>query len=182
MNTIIIHFQLKNPEIASHYSSKRDALILFLILLHLGFTCLSFFICVFFSHKIAGPLYKLQKHLKLIREDARPGNLFFRQGDYFQELADDVNETFDHGNVASKRIAFMIGHMQAEKMMRKAYTQQEKYRVLQDNITTLNVLDTQTSDQILMTPLDILFSNDYKYFSKEDIARIGYICGQMTKV
>ena len=94
----------------------------------------------------------------------------------------DVNETFDHGNVASKRIAFMIGHMQAEKMMRKAYTQQEKYRVLQDNITTLNVLDTQTSDQILMTPLDILFSNDYKYFSKEDIARIGYICGQMTKV
>ena len=72
--------------------------------------------------------------------------------------------------------------MQAEKMMRKAYTQQEKYRVLQDNITTLNVLDTQTSDQILMTPLDILFSNDYKYFSKEDIARIGYICGQMTKV
>ena len=94
----------------------------------------------------------------------------------------DVNETFDHGNVASKRIAFMIGHMQAEKMMRKAYTQQEKYRVLQDNITTLNVLDTQTIDQILMTPLDILFSNDYKYFSKEDIARIGYICGQMTKV
>ncbi|MBC7540555.1 MAG: hypothetical protein H7281_17150 [Bacteriovorax sp.] len=96
MNTIITHFALKNPEIASHYSEKRDALILFLILLHLGFTCLTFFICVFFSHKIAGPLYKLQKHLKLLREGNNPGSLFFRKGDYFQELADDVNETFDH--------------------------------------------------------------------------------------
>lgn len=96
MNTIISHFSLKNPEIATHYSSKRDALILFLILLHLGFTCLTFFICVFFSHKIAGPLYKLQKHLKLIRDDSNPEKLFFRKGDYFQELADDVNATFDH--------------------------------------------------------------------------------------
>ena len=96
MNTIITHFALKNPEIASHYSDKRDSLILFLILLHMGFTCLTFFICIFFSHKIAGPLYKLQKHLKLLREDNNPGNLFFRKGDYFQELADDVNETFTH--------------------------------------------------------------------------------------
>ena len=96
MNTIITHFSLKNPEIASHYSEKRDALILFLILLHLGFTCLTFFICVFFSHKIAGPLYKLQKHLRLLREGEHPGKLFFRKGDYFPELADDINETFDH--------------------------------------------------------------------------------------
>lgn len=94
MNTIISHFALKNPEIATHYSSKRDALILFLILLHLGFTCLTFFVCVFFSHKIAGPIYKLQKHLKLIREGNNE-KLFFRKGDYFQELADDVNETFE---------------------------------------------------------------------------------------
>ena len=49
MNTIITHFSLKNPEIASHYSEKRDALILVLILLHLGFTCLTFFICVYIS-------------------------------------------------------------------------------------------------------------------------------------
>ena len=93
----------------------------------------------------------------------------------------NINETFDHGNIASKRIAFMIGYMQAEIMMRKAYSHQEKYRVLQDNITTLNVLNTQNQDQILMNPMDILFSNDYKYFSKEDIARIGFICGEMSR-
>jgi signal transduction histidine kinase len=94
MNSIITHFALRNPEISTYYSNKRDALIIFLILLHLGFTCLTFFICVFFSHKIAGPLYKLQKHLKLIRDENYGDKLFFRKGDYFQELADDVNDTF----------------------------------------------------------------------------------------
>jgi signal transduction histidine kinase len=95
MNTIITHFSLKNPEIANHYSEKRDTLILFLVMLHLGFTSLTFFICVFFSHKIAGPLYKMQKHLKLIREGNNTHKLFFRKGDYFPELADDLNETFE---------------------------------------------------------------------------------------
>jgi hypothetical protein len=96
MGTIVAHFALKNPDVAVHYSSKRDALITFLVLLHLGLTALTFFICIFFSHRIAGPLYKLCKHLRLIREGAKPGKLFFRNGDYFQEVADELNETFDH--------------------------------------------------------------------------------------
>lgn len=93
-----------------------------------------------------------------------------------------VDDTFDHGHSASKRIAFMMGSMQAEKMMRKAYAQQEKYKVVQDNITTLQILDAETNDHLLMSPLDILFSDLYQRFSKEDIARIGYICGQMSRV
>ncbi len=111
------------------------------------------------------------------------------QGDTIQAIKQDgqviiydVNEAFDHENSASRRIAFMMGHMQAERMMRKAYTQQEKYKVLQDNITTLDVLDVETSNRVLMSPLDILFSDRYKFFSKEDIMRIGYICGQMSQI
>ena len=99
-----------------------------------------------------------------------------------QIIVYDVNETFDHAKVTSKRIAFMMGHMQAEKMMRKAYMQEEKYKVVQDNITTLQVFNAETNDHELMNPLDILFSEQYKYFAKEDIARIGYICGQMSQV
>lgn len=95
MNTIITHFALKNPEIAIHYIEKRDALIFFLILLHLGITCLVFFICIFFSHKISGPIYNLQNHLKLIRTGKNPGKLIFRQEDHFQELAHEVNDTFE---------------------------------------------------------------------------------------
>lgn len=94
----------------------------------------------------------------------------------------DINAPFDHEHSASKRIAFLIGHMQAEKMMRNAYSQQDKYKVVQDNITTLQIFDSEANEHVLMNPLDILFSEQYRYFSKEDIARIGYICGQMSRV
>ena len=96
MGNIVAHFALKNPEVAVYYSGKRDTLITLLMLLHLGLTALTFFACVFFSHRIAGPIYKLSKHLRLIREGSKPGRLFFRKGDYFLELADEINETFDH--------------------------------------------------------------------------------------
>ncbi len=97
-------------------------------------------------------------------------------------VAYDINEMFDHQNSASKRIAFMVGYMQAEQVTHKAYAQQERYTMIQDNITTLQILDAETNDHVLMSPLDILFSEKYKCFSKEDIARIGYICGQMSQV
>lgn len=94
----------------------------------------------------------------------------------------DVNEPFDYKNSASRRISFMMGHIQAERMMRKAYAQQEKYKVIHDNITTLDVWDAETSHRVLMNPLDILFSEQYKFFAKEDVMRIGYICGQMSRM
>jgi hypothetical protein len=94
----------------------------------------------------------------------------------------DVNETFDPRCSASKRIAFTMGYMQAEKMMHRAYMQQERYKVVQDNITTLQILDAEKNEHVLMSPLEILFSEQYKFFAKEDIARIGYICGQMSQL
>lgn len=96
LTTISTNFSLKNPEIALYYTEKRDLLILLLTGLHFGFAILAFFGCIFFSHKIAGPLYKLQKHLRMIRDGQSPGKLFFRGGDYFQDVADDVNETIEH--------------------------------------------------------------------------------------
>ncbi len=93
----------------------------------------------------------------------------------------DVNDPFQYENSSSRRLAFMVGYMQAEKVMHKAYAQQERYKVMQDNISTLQVLDNKTNESLLMGPLDILFSEQYKYFSKDDIARIGFICGQMSQ-
>ena len=79
LSAISANFALKNPEIALYYTEKRDLLILLLIGLHIGFSVLTFFCCIFFSHRIAGPLYKLQKHLRAIREGFTPGRLFFRK-------------------------------------------------------------------------------------------------------
>lgn len=111
MNNIIVFFSLKNPEIASMYEAKRNSLVFFLILLHLGFTCLAFLSCIFFSHKIAGPLYKLKKHLAEIREHGAKGHLFFRKGDYFLELADEVNLTMDHVHDLHKNDLIFLGEV-----------------------------------------------------------------------
>ncbi len=57
---------------------------------------LSLFVCfsVFVSHKIAGPIYKIRKHLKDIKDKRVFKELNLRRGDYFQDLAEQCNKTF----------------------------------------------------------------------------------------
>ncbi len=95
MNSVIGHLENLLPNVAEDYKTRRTQLFIFLVLLQIGFTGLTFFICIFFSHKIAGPLYKLQKHLGKIRNKETHSKLTFRKGDYFQDLAEEVNMTFD---------------------------------------------------------------------------------------
>jgi hypothetical protein len=76
--------------------SKRSALIAVLALWQIGFISLIFIICIFFTHKIAGPMYKLQKFLAKVREGGGYDKIYFRNGDYFHEVADDVNKTFEY--------------------------------------------------------------------------------------
>jgi hypothetical protein len=111
MNNIIVFFSLKNPEIATVYETKRNSLIFFLVLLHAGFTCLTFLTCIFFSHKIAGPIYKLKKHLGEIRTNGISGHLFFRKGDYFTEVAEEVNLTIDHMQELHKNDLIYLGEV-----------------------------------------------------------------------
>jgi hypothetical protein len=49
---------------------------------------------ILYSHRIAGPLYRLKKHMDAIAagEEARP--LFFREGDFFQEIPEAYNSHF----------------------------------------------------------------------------------------
>lgn len=100
-----------------------------------------------------------------------------------QSFEYNIKKEFNHENLISKRVSFLIGYIQAEKFIREAYlVSNEKYKIIRDNISTLDVLDNETNMQSLKSPLEILFSDEYKYYSKEDIAKIGFICGQMSKV
>ncbi len=94
----------------------------------------------------------------------------------------DINDQIDLDKIVSSRLSYMIGSMQAEKLIRETYKKDNRYKIIKDHITTLHVLDNKTSEQLLKKPLDILFSDEYKLYSKEDVAKIGYICGQMTKI
>lgn len=111
------------------------------------------------------------------------GNKIRVTNQHGEETEYDVNTKFEHETEISRRVSFLIGYIQAEKLLINAYSlKNEKYTIIKDNITTLHIRDNETQEDFLKKPADILFSDDYKYFSKSDISRIGYICGQMSNI
>lgn len=51
---------------------------------------------VFISHKVAGPLYRLTKHLDSIAEEEKEfSKVDFRKGDFFPEIAESFNKVVD---------------------------------------------------------------------------------------
>jgi hypothetical protein len=51
-----------------------------------------FLYAIFFSHKIAGPLYRINEILRALIEDRDPPVVKFRDDDYFQPTADLLKE------------------------------------------------------------------------------------------
>ncbi len=95
-DVLITKFLLSNPEIAAHYKIQKSDVLMYLMLMHVGFTLVTFCACIFFSHKIAGPMYKMQKYLQELRDGNLQDKLYFRKGDYFPEIANEVNLTLEH--------------------------------------------------------------------------------------
>jgi len=87
---------MATPNLAINVQATRRELLMILSIWQIGFTGMMFIVCIFFSHKIAGPVYKTMKFFKAIKNGDNPGRLSFRDGDYFPELADEFNNTFDH--------------------------------------------------------------------------------------
>lgn len=84
-------------------------------------------------------------------------------------------------NIASTRVSYMLGYLHAQTLLEKSTDNSVKYSILSDNISTLHIKDLNSETSFLRKPADILFSGEYKQYSKDDIARIGYICGQLAK-
>ena len=47
------------------------------------------------THRIVGPIYRLKMHMRKVLNGENPGKLFFRKNDYFQEVADQLNEVLE---------------------------------------------------------------------------------------
>lgn len=62
----------------------------------LAFSCIFFVAGLIISHKIAGPLFNLKRHLKEIRESGEYKEVKFRKKDYFHDLQDEINEFISH--------------------------------------------------------------------------------------
>lgn len=83
-----------NEQYIINLEDKKTDLIMWLIVYQSIFILLVFLICIFQSHKIAGPIYKLHKFLRNVADGHPAEKLFFRKGDNFKEIADDFNDAF----------------------------------------------------------------------------------------
>ena len=84
------------PESAVRFSDSRANLLNTLFLIEFAFIGIVFVTCIFMSHKIAGPIFKLKKYLAEIRQGGGNYPLKFRKGDNFSDIADDVNQTIEY--------------------------------------------------------------------------------------
>jgi hypothetical protein len=66
------------------------SVVAFLLIVQFFVSILVMISLIFFTHKIAGPMYKLKKHLNDIREGQPISALTFRNGDYFPDVAEEV--------------------------------------------------------------------------------------------
>lgn len=78
------------PNVSQSIVSAQKNLIFYLVLIQSVITILVFIVFIFFTHKVAGPLYKLKNHLASIREGNEITPLTFRNGDYFHDVAEEV--------------------------------------------------------------------------------------------
>ncbi len=101
LERVIQHLGQVSPKLIEEFESKQMAIITVLVVWQLGFTMLVFVISIFFTHKVAGPIYKTMLYLKGLRHGER-GKLKFRGGDHFLELAEEVNLTLDHIDLKHK--------------------------------------------------------------------------------
>lgn len=79
----------------SLFQSARHDLIVALGVLHALIGVVAFFIAIYLSHRIAGPLYKLRVAMISMQQGVLDQHIKFRTKDNFKELADGFNAMTD---------------------------------------------------------------------------------------
>ena len=72
-------------------NAQRFALDLVFVISGLAALATLFFYGLYLSHRVVGPMVRLQHHLKELEENGQAAPLQFREDDYFQEVAESVN-------------------------------------------------------------------------------------------
>lgn len=92
INTVIILWFFLSPQLFAHIDPIDT---IGLAVFELSVVAVVFYLSLFASNKIAGPMYAIKKCLAQIREGDLTARLHLRRGDLFMDVAGDVNETFD---------------------------------------------------------------------------------------
>lgn len=74
-----------------------------LIIISVLFLIAVVLVCIFYSHKIAGPISKLIRTMDEVLENKDSEKIVFRNKDEFHELADRFNKVISHLNIKNNR-------------------------------------------------------------------------------
>ena len=95
---LLYHFliqKIESVEIVAALADKEWTLILILFAMHVFLCGIVFIVCIFQTHKIAGPIFKVKKWLGHIARDEEIQGIYLRKGDYFPELLDYIKKIAD---------------------------------------------------------------------------------------
>jgi energy-coupling factor transporter transmembrane protein EcfT len=81
----------KIPDLSNTIVTAKKEMIMYLVIIQIVVLSLVFLIFIFLTHKVAGPLFKLKSHIYSIRSGAPISPVVFRTGDYFQDVAEELN-------------------------------------------------------------------------------------------
>ena len=90
--------------------STKSQVVWLLVGLQLLFLAVTFVISIFLSHRIAGPLYKVNRIFKDVRDGNMKEVMRFRETDHFQELSVSYNQMMDSLKASLSR---QINHSEA---------------------------------------------------------------------
>ena len=131
-------FSRVSPSLMSDIKENRTTILYFFIKWQLVVSTLIFVICIFFSHKIAGPIYKVRKSLNQMKQEGQWKPIFLRKGDYFPELADDLNQLFAAGGSKSGSNLCNIKEINSSLSDLAANAPQDKKEALNEVIAKLS--------------------------------------------
>ena len=79
------------PYRAAEIKDQRFMMMSIVILIQLLIVSILFIFTVFLTHKTAGPIYKVISYFRDVRDGNGFKQIYFRDGDHFPELAEEVN-------------------------------------------------------------------------------------------
>lgn len=85
----------QNPTIIENLANKKASLAITLGVMHIIYLGIVFVISIFQGHKIAGPLYKLNKTLLTLAHNGVFEKVQFRKSDNFLELSGSYNNAIE---------------------------------------------------------------------------------------
>ena len=130
----------------SAIKDRSSTIIIVLGLWQVGFTGLVFILCIFLTHRVAGPLYKLESYLKKFTEGEPIEHLKFRKGDHFHEIAEEYNKAMGSLQTRYRNDFSYLSEVSSYVNNLSSVVPEDKKAVLEEIVSKLKDIETRYGD------------------------------------